>query len=100
MSEEERVRATDDVLEEMEELRENHRYAAHNSSLASFHDISSFLDRWDEEVHLCPILLSLTNPLATSYRGCPTGLGMKSFTACRALTSASFPSRGRSRLAR
>lgn len=52
MNKEERVEATEDIIAEIEELRENQKYAMHSTEMAMFHDVRTTLDRFDDEVCL------------------------------------------------
>ena len=50
MSKQERIDATQDVLDEMNTEREERKFAAHNTTIGAFYDTRATLDRICDEV--------------------------------------------------
>ena len=55
MSKQERIEATQDVLDEMNTERTERKFTAHNTTIGAFHDTRATLDRICDEV--CYILI-------------------------------------------
>lgn len=63
MSAEDRIAATDDVVETLKERREVKALAPHHVPLHAFHDTRANIESIEKEVIFGPLMFSLYNPL-------------------------------------
>ena len=61
MSEADRITATDDAVNDMEETRQKRKYGARNTAIGSFHDSRTTVDKVIHEVSKVFLISSLTH---------------------------------------